>query len=78
MTSATLFNYYGIDWLAMFLTLIAIYMIGNKQRFGFIFMISANISWLIVGFLTQSIALLIANVVFASMNSRAFVKWSKK
>lgn len=49
LTSATLLKYYGTDWLAMFLTMIAIYKIGNRQRFGFIFMTSANACWLIVG-----------------------------
>jgi hypothetical protein len=77
-STATLFKYYGTDWIAMILTMIAIYMIGNRQRFGFIFMITANVCWLIVGVLTQSFALLVANVVFSTMNIRAFVKWSRK
>jgi hypothetical protein len=72
-----LFKYYGTDWLAMCLTFVALYMIGNKQRYGFILMICANGTWLVLGILTSSVALVIANLVFSVMNIRAFVKWSK-
>jgi hypothetical protein len=71
-----MFKYFGTDWLAMGLTFIAIHMIGNKQRYGFIFMMTANCVWLVVGILTSSIALIIANIVFSAMNLRAFIKWS--
>ena len=77
LTTLQIFKYYGIDWLAMSLTFVAIYMIGNKQRYGFILMICANAAWLVVGILTRSVALLIANIIFSSMNIRAFIKWSK-
>lgn len=71
-----MFNYFGTDWLAMGLTFIAIHQIGNKQRSGFIFMITGNCTWVVVGILTDSIALIIANIIFAIMNLRAFLKWS--
>ena len=37
-------NYLGIDWLAMLLTFSGIYLLGNKQRNGFIAMMLGNTS----------------------------------
>ncbi|KXF83440.1 nicotinamide mononucleotide transporter [Enterovibrio coralii] len=71
------FQYYGIDWLAMVLTFLAIWQIGNKNKVGFYLMICGNTSWICVGFLTDSLAMMIANVIFLLMNIRAIVKWSQ-
>ena len=71
-------TYYGIDWLAMLLTLIAIYYIGNKAKSGFSLMIAGNICWIVLGFLSSSIAMVIANILFAGMNVRAISKWTQE
>ncbi len=72
------FKFYGIDWLAMFLTFIAIWQIGNKKRIGFVLMISGNICWAAIGILTESYAMVVANTVFIAMNSRAIIKWKEE
>ena len=69
-------QYYGIDWLAMALTLVAIYLLGNKSRAGFGTMMCGNLCWMGLGVLTGSLALVIANLTFFSMNVRGFVKWA--
>ncbi|MEF1230092.1 PnuC protein, partial [Vibrio fortis] len=33
-------------------------------------------SWVAVGYLTESVAMIIANIIFFSMNMRAIIKWS--
>ena len=71
------FQYYGVDWIAMILTFLAIWQIGNKKKIGFILMIGGNSSWIAVGILTGSIAMVIANFIFILMNLRAIIKWSK-
>ncbi|MDP2571784.1 PnuC protein [Vibrio penaeicida] len=68
---------YGIDWLAMVLTFLAIWQIGNKNRIGFMLMMCGNSSWVVVGYLTDSLAMIIANIIFFSMNLRAIIKWSR-
>ncbi len=78
LKEAPLTHYWGVDWLAMLFTLIAIYFIGNKSRVGFVLMIGGNIAWIILGFLSQSLAMIIANVLFAAMNLRAIYQWSEK
>lgn len=73
----TLTHYYGIDWIAMLLTLLAIYLIGNKTKSGFYLMILGNIAWIGLGFMTYSLAMIIANLLFAAMNIRAIYLWSE-
>ena len=71
------FQYYGIDWIAMVLTFLAIWQIGNKNKIGFVLMMCGNTSWVAVGYLTGSVAMIIANIIFFSINLRAIIKWSK-
>lgn len=69
------FEYYGIDWVAMVLTVVAIYLLGNKHWTGFIFMIGGNLCWIVLGALSDSIALMVANTIFIGMNLRGIWKW---
>ncbi|MCJ8312583.1 MAG: PnuC protein [Saccharospirillaceae bacterium] len=71
-------QYYGVDWLAMVLTFVAIWQIGNKNKIGFMLMMCGNTSWVFVGILTESVAMVIANIIFFSMNVRALLKWGKE
>jgi len=69
-------QYYGLDWIAMVITLFALLYIGNKNKIGFIIMMCGNTSWIVVGVKAESMAMIIANVFFFLMNFRAIVKWS--
>ena len=69
--------YSGVDWFAMTVTLIAIYFIGNHSKSGFYLMIVGNLAWIALGFLSHSLAMIIANLLFAIMNIRAIYLWSK-
>ncbi len=71
-------TYHGVDWLAMALTLVAIYLIGNKSRSGFTLMIIGNLCWIALGILSNSLAMIIANVLFAGMNLRAIILWGEE
>ncbi len=70
------FKYFGVDWVAMLFTFIAIYLLGNKSRFGFVTMMCGNACWVVIGVLTSSIAMVIANLVFFVMNARGWFKWA--
>ncbi|MFO6424116.1 nicotinamide mononucleotide transporter [Motilimonas sp. KMU-193] len=72
-----IWQYHGIDWLALVLTFLAIWQIGNKNKMGFILMMCGNTSWIAIGFLSDSMAMMLANVIFFTMNVRALVKWSQ-
>lgn len=71
-------KYHGIDWLAMTLTFLTLYYLGEKKRFGFIFGILASISWLTFGVLVDSIANIVANLIFTGLNLRGYVNWKKQ
>ncbi|XOF34633.1 MAG: PnuC protein [Candidatus Electrothrix sp. YB6] len=71
-------HYYGLDWIAMLVTCIALIKIGNKNKDGFIIMMSGNTTWVVVGILADSMAMILANALFFSMNIRATIKWSKE
>jgi len=69
-------QYFGIDWLAMCLTFLAIYLLGNKSRLGFAVMMLGNLCWAAIGLWAESYAMLLANIGFFAMNVRGFARWS--
>lgn len=73
-----LFKYYGIDWTAMVMTFCFLYYVGEEKRSGFVFGILASIAWLTFGILAESIANVIANLIFITLNVRGYVKWKRK
>ncbi len=70
--------YYGVDWLAMFMTFFSLYYLGEKKRYGFIFGLLANLSWLAFGIMAHSIANPVANIVFITLNIRGWRNWKTK
>ncbi len=73
-----IFKYHGIDWIAIIMTFLTLYYLGEKRRFGFVFGIVASISWLIFGILVDSIANIIANVIFIALNLRGYLNWKEQ
>ena len=69
-------QYFGVDWLAMCLTFVAIYLLGNKSRFGFAVMMLGNLSWAVIGIWAHSDGMVVANLGFFAMNVRGFARWS--
>ncbi len=75
----TLLNYYGLDWLAMGLSLLAVYLLGNKNRNGFLSFIVANALWVVLGAtMMSSYGIVVGNVVFLIMNGRGYLQWKAK
>jgi hypothetical protein len=70
-------KYYGIDWFGMVATLLAVWFLGNKNRYGFISFIISNLAWIAVGFFAVSHAIVIGNAIFLVINIRGFLKWKK-
>ena len=68
-------KYYGVDIAAMLFTVIGLYIIGNKKRDGFLVASIGNILWVILGFLSQSTGLIIANVIIIAIYIRGYIKW---
>lgn len=70
-------QYYGIDWLATAAGLSGVYLLGSKNRYGFLVMMVASLSWMTVGFLINSIALILGSVVFFSLHLRGYLAWRR-
>lgn len=72
-----LLKYYGLDWLAMLLSVVAMLLLGNKVKWGFTLFMLANITWILLGFLLlNSFAIVLGNSIFLITNTRGFLKWN--
>ncbi|HIL25032.1 MAG TPA: hypothetical protein EYG19_06490 [Verrucomicrobia bacterium] len=72
------FQYYGCDWAAMVFTFLSIYMLGNRNRMGFVMGIGANIFWFSYGYMTVSIANMLCSVVVMLLQFRGWQKWVRE
>ncbi len=66
---------YGIDWLATVCGLTGVYLIGSKNKYGFLVMMVASLSWMSVGFMIGSLALILGSGVFFALHLRGWLKW---
>jgi hypothetical protein len=72
-------TYYGLDWIAMALTLLASYLLGNRNHWGFIVFIVANAIWTFLGFfMMNSIGMGIGNAIFLALNAIGWWKWRRE
>ncbi len=53
-------QYYGVDWLAKVCGLAGVYLLGNKNKIGFLVFMVASLSWVTFGILTGSVAMISA------------------
>ncbi len=70
-----------MDWLqypAMVLGILGAYLIAQKNRLGFMSWIIGNSLWVIFGFLTQQIGILIQFVVFLGIAIYGWINWGGK
>ena len=72
------FQFYGIDWLATVLGLSGVYLLGNKNKIGFIIFMGASVSWVTFGAMTGSFPVIIGSSIFFIMHLRGFLSWSKE
>ncbi len=70
-------HYFGVDWFAMIMTLLFLYLIGNKKRYGFIFYLLGNIAWMYVNATAKIWPGVILNITLIILNFRAYIKWKE-
>lgn len=73
--SADLFRYYGLDWLWFSASILAVYLLGNKNKFGFVSMIVSDLTRLGMAYLTHSSATLIGSLIYLALNVRGWYAW---
>ena len=71
-------QYYGIDWVATVCGLTGVYLIGSKNRYGFLIMMVASLSWLTVGVFIWSLPLMLGSAVFFCLHIRGWINWKKE
>ena len=71
-------QYYGIDWLATVCGLTGVYLLGNKNKIGFLVFMAASLSWVMFGVLTGSIPIVIGSSIFFFMHLRGFINWARE
>jgi len=71
-------QYYGIDWLATVCGLTGVYLLGNKNKIGFVVFMAASLSWVMFGILTGSVAVVIGSSIFFFMHLRGFINWTRE
>ncbi len=76
---SSLLNYYGTDWIAMGLSVLAVWMLGNKNKNGFIIFIVANLMWIAISVtMIHSYGVILGNVFFVVSNTRGYINWIQK
>ncbi len=71
-------QYYGIDWIATACGLTGVYLLGNKNKIGFVLFMMASLSWATFGVLTGSIPITIGSSIFFVMHLRGFINWFRE
>ncbi len=72
-----LLQYYGIDWFATACGLMAIGLLGNKNKIGFLVFMMASVSWITFGLIVGSYAVVTGSSIFFVMHLRGFLKWRR-
>ncbi|BDD03961.1 hypothetical protein [Aureibacter tunicatorum] len=74
-----IFEYYLIDWIGISLALLAVYLLGNKKKLGFIVFAISNIVWMYLGFvMMNSIGTAVGNSIFLIINIRGYINWQNE
>ena len=61
----------------MVFTFLSLYLLGNRNRFGFAMGFCANIFWFSYGFMTHSLANMLCSVVVMVLQFRGWQKWTR-
>jgi len=64
-----------MDWIAAILGVIGAWLIGNKNKWGFILLLIGSVLWITVSFHTMVYGLLLANIPGLLINIRNFWTW---
>ncbi len=70
-------RYYCVDWIGMVATFAHLYYLGEKKWQAWIFGVIASLMWTIFSFMADSVAGVIANIVFFMLNIYGLFKWKK-
>lgn len=70
-------RYLYLDWVGMALGLLALWLMGNRDRRGFIAFMISNAIWIGLGWWIGSLAMVIGNAVILAVNFRGLARWKE-
>ncbi len=70
-------DYYGLDYLTATCVIAAMFMLGSKNRLGFILYSIASTSGIAFAVLAKSPPIIVTNIVMIILNVRGFLNWRK-
>jgi hypothetical protein len=68
-------RYVGFDIVSAACGLAGLYLLGNRNRFGFLLCMTASAFGIVFGALAQSLPLLLLHAILLFVNLRGFQKW---
>lgn len=68
-------KHHGLDWLAMALTFLSMWRLGDHKKDGFLWGVAATAAWTLFNLGVASVAGVVANIVFMALNLRGFLRW---
>ena len=71
-------RYLYLDWVGMALGLLALWLMGNRDRRGFIAFMISNAIWIGLGWWIGSLAMVIGNAVILAVNFRGLARWKEQ
>ena len=71
-------RYLYLDWIGMALGMLAMWLLGNRDRRGFAAFIASNLIWIGLGFWISSLAMVLGNAVLLVTNLRGWARWSER
>ena len=70
-------RYYYLDWVGMALGLLALWLLGNRDRRGFVAFMISNAIWIVIGSWIASLAMILGNAVILVVNLRGWMRWNQ-
>lgn len=67
-----------MDWVASFMTMMGVYLLGKKAWQGWVFNIVGSVLWSIYAVATDQIPLLTLNLVFLFLDGKGLFEWRIK
>lgn len=72
-----MWQFYGADILATILVVLAYWLLGNKNKYGYLASLASCLIWLGIGVYLNIWTLVVMNIFIAGFVLRGFFKWNK-
>ena len=68
-------RYWFLDWIGMALGMLGLWLLGHKDRRGFVAFMLSNLIWIGLGAWISSLAMVLGNAAIFVINLRGWLRW---